>query len=120
LTEKQLNSAEASSGITALLGKGAEFQGRLIFEGTVRIDGVFRGDIFTRDMLIIGPEATVEAQIEADAVVVAGRVEGTIQATSRVEIQSSGQLRGRVIAPVLKIEEGGVFDGTTEMNSSRA
>lgn len=101
--------------ITALLGKGAQFEGRLIFEGVVRIDGDFRGDIFTRDTLIVGSDSKVTAQIDADTVIIAGHVEGTIRASSRVEIQATGYVRGSVQAPVFKIEEGGMFDGTTQM-----
>lgn len=104
--------------ISAFLGPGTSFSGRLLFEGTVRIDGNFVGDIFTRDTLIIGSEARVRAQIDADTVVVAGTVEGEIRALSRVEIQSSGVLRGQVISPVLKIEEGGIFEGRTQMQAS--
>jgi len=106
--------------ITALLGKGASFEGRLIFEGIVRIDGNFTGDIFTRDTLIIGADSKVMAQIDADTVIVAGHVEGQIRATSRVEIQASGYVRGSVQAPVFKIDEGGMFDGTTQMQASSA
>ncbi len=103
------------SDVSAFLGKGTSFNGRLLFEGTVRIDGTFTGDIFTRDTLIIGPEAEVRAQIDADTVIVAGHFEGTLRAMSRVEIQSQGVLRGEVSSPVLKIEEGGLFEGKTRM-----
>jgi cytoskeletal protein CcmA (bactofilin family) len=100
---------------TALLGKGASFEGRLVFEGVVRIDGRFKGDIFTRDTLIVGAESRVEAQIDADTIIVAGYIEGEIRATSRIEIQSTGYIRGSIQAPIFKIEEGGMFDGTTQM-----
>ena len=101
--------------VTALLGQGCSFEGRLIFEGIVRIDGKFTGDIFTRDSLIIGPDAKVVAQIEADTVVVSGYLEGHIRASNRVEIQATGHVKGMVTSPILKIEEGGVFDGQTQM-----
>jgi len=101
--------------VTALLGRGAHFEGRLVFEGIVRIDGTFAGDIFTRDTLIVGADSRVLAQIDADRVVIAGYVEGTIRATSRVEIQATGYVRGSVQSPILQIEEGGMFDGTTQM-----
>lgn len=100
---------------TALLGKGASFEGRLVFEGVVRIDGNFKGDIFTRDTLVVGAESRVEAQIDADTVIVAGYVEGEVRATSRIEIQSTGYIRGAIHSPIFKIEEGGMFDGTTQM-----
>jgi cytoskeletal protein CcmA (bactofilin family) len=106
--------------ITALLGKGTSFTGRLLFEGVVRIDGQFSGDIFTRDTLMVGPEAKVHAQIDADTVIIAGFVEGEIRALNRVEIQSSGYLRGRVHAPIFKIEEGGMFEGNTQMLPSES
>ena len=38
----------------SLLDHGCEFNGRLVFEGTIRIDGKFRGEIFSQDRLIIG------------------------------------------------------------------
>ena len=104
--------------ISAFLGQGTSFNGRLLFEGTVRIDGTFVGDIYTRDTLIVGPEARVRAQIDADTVVVAGVLEGEVRALGRVEIQSTGVLRGQVISPVLKIEEGGMFEGRTQMQAS--
>ena len=104
-----------SAEITALLGRGAEFEGRLVFEGVVRIDGVFRGDIFTRDTWIVGADSKVIAQIEAETVIVAGFVEGEIRAQGRVEIHAGGYVRGSVLSPVFKIEEGGMFDGTTQM-----
>lgn len=103
------------SEFTALLGRGASFEGRLVFEGVVRIDGQFKGDIFTRDTLVIGADSRVEAQIDADTVIVAGYVEGEIRATSRIEIQSTGYIRGAIHSPIFKIEEGGMFDGTTQM-----
>lgn len=103
------------SEVSAFLGKGTSFNGRLLFEGTVRIDGNFTGDIFTRDTLIVGQDAEVRAQIDADTVIVAGQVEGEVRAMSRVEIQAGGVLRGDVTSPVLKIEEGGLFEGKTRM-----
>jgi len=101
--------------ISAFLGQGTSFNGRLLFEGTVRIDGNFVGEIYTRDTLIVGADARVRAQIDADTVVVAGVVEGEVRALGRVEIQSTGVLRGQVISPILKIEEGGMFEGRTQM-----
>ena len=49
--------------VTALLDRGSYFEGKLTFEGTVRIGGHFKGEIFTKDTLIINEGAYVEAQI---------------------------------------------------------
>ncbi len=111
-------SSERYDEITAFLGKGTSFEGRLLFEGVVRIDGHFCGDIFTRDTLVVGPEAVVTAQVDAEIVIVAGRFEGRIRAGTKVEILETGSLRGVVQSPALKIQEGGVFDGTTQMEDA--
>jgi len=115
MNEPEFQNHPQTGEVTALLGSGATFEGRLIFEGVVRIDGIFKGDIFSRDTLIVGPEAKVYAQVEADVVVVAGYLEGQIRATGKVEIQAGGSLKGSVQSPVFKIEEGGLFDGHTQM-----
>ena len=52
----------AAGEITTLLGRGATFEGKLTFEGTVRIDGRFKGEVFSEDTLVIGEGAIVEAR----------------------------------------------------------
>ena len=71
-----------------LLGKGSEFEGKLTFEGQVRIDGKFTGQIFTKDTLVIGDGARVNAEINAGTVIINGTVEGNITATQLIELTS--------------------------------
>ena len=101
--------------ITVVLQKGCHLEGRLQFEGTARIDGNFKGEIFTPDILVIGDEGKVEGQIEADVVVISGRFDGDIFATQRVEIQVPAVVRGSIATGILQVEEGAVFDGRTKM-----
>lgn len=106
--------------ITALLGKGSEFEGKLSFTGMVRLDGNFSGEIFSEGQLIIGEEACIKAEINVDNVVICGEVEGNVHAKSRVELRSPGRLTGDIKTDVLVIEEGVTFDGTCQMSSGRA
>ena len=101
--------------VTALLDRGASFDGRLTFEGTVRIGGTFEGEIFANDTLIINPGAKVEAQIEADTVVISGNVKGNIFAKRRVIMHPPASFQGTVTAPSLRIDEGVVFEGASYM-----
>lgn len=101
--------------ITVVLQKGCHLEGRLQFEGTARIDGHFKGEIFTPDILIVGDEAQVTGQIEADVVVISGHFTGDIFATQRVEIQAPAIVRGTIQTAILQVEEGAVFDGKTKM-----
>lgn len=101
--------------ITALLDQGASFDGRLTFEGTVRIGGHFKGEIFTNDTLVINPGAQVEAQIEADTVIISGSVRGNIFARRKVIMHPPATFRGTVTTPSLRIDEGVVFEGASYM-----
>lgn len=104
-----------SGQLTALLDQGASFEGRLTFEGTVRIGGQFKGEIFTKDILIINPGAKVEAQVEADLVIVSGHFTGHIFARRRVIMHPPAVFRGTVTSPSLRIDEGVMFEGASYM-----
>lgn len=106
--------------VTALLDQGAFFEGNLTFEGTVRIGGHFKGEIFTRDTLIIDPGAIVEAQIEADSVVISGEVKGHVFAKRKVIMHPPAIFRGSVTTPSLRIDEGVVFEGASYMPKADA
>ena len=104
--------------VTALLNHGAAFDGRLTFEGTVRLGGKFQGEIFTNDTLVVNPGASVEAQIEADTVIISGRVKGNIFARRRVIMHPPASFKGTVTSPSLRIDEGVVFEGASYMPES--
>ena len=101
--------------VTVVLEKGCHLEGSMQFEETARIDGSFKGEIFTPDILIIGDGAQVSGQIEADIVVISGKFEGEIFATNRIEIQAPAIVKGTVRTAILQIEEGAVFEGKTKM-----
>jgi cytoskeletal protein CcmA (bactofilin family) len=102
--------------INALLGHGTDFVGKLTFEGTVRIDGRFQGEVFTNDVLIIGEGAEVRAEIEVGSLIVKGGVVvGNIRARESVEIHAPGRVLGDIVSPSLSIGKGVVFDGRCQM-----
>ena len=101
--------------VTALLNQGASFDGKLTFEGTVRVSGKFKGEIFTKDTLVIGPGAQVQAQIEAETVILSGFVKGNIFARRRVLMHPPAVFQGTVTTPSLRIDEGVVFEGASYM-----
>ena len=99
--------------LTALLDQGASFEGKLTFEGTVRIGGNFKGEIFTQDTLVVNSGAKIEAQIEADVVIISGQVIGNVFARRRVIMHPPAVFRGSVTSPSLRIDEGVVFEGAS-------
>jgi cytoskeletal protein CcmA (bactofilin family) len=99
----------------SLIAEGVKFDGRLIFEGTLKLAGTFEGDIYSPDKLIVMATGIVRGNIDADEVYIAGKVEGQIRARTRIEIAEAGYVKGDIQAPILKIHEGGLFEGASSM-----
>src|SRR5580765_8890258 len=104
--------------ITTLLGRGATFEGKLTFEGTVRVDGRFKGEVFSEDTLVIGEGALVEAEIDVGEVIIQGTVVGNIKAKRSIEIHAPGRVKGDLHTPALVIDKGVMFEGRSFMESA--
>jgi len=103
-----------------LLGAGAEFEGKLTFAGTVRIDAKFKGTIVTNDVLVVGERARIDADITCGTVIIHGEVNGNIRARNGVELHAPAKVRGDVETPSLSLERGVVFQGQTTMAADKA
>jgi len=101
-----------------LLGQGAEFEGKLTFAGTVRIDAKFKGSIITNDVLVVGEHARMEADITCGTVIVYGEVIGNIKAKAAVELHHPAKVKGDIETPTLSIEKGVLFQGQSTMSGA--
>ena len=101
--------------IKAFLGQGAEFIGKLIFNGSVRIDGSFQGEIFGEGSLVVGEGAMIKANIAVKSIYISGDVQGDIDVKEKINIHSKGKFSGDVRTPVFIMEEGAIFDGRSHM-----
>jgi cytoskeletal protein CcmA (bactofilin family) len=113
-----MDSTLPATEITALLGRGTRFEGKLHFEGRVRIDGVFKGEIKSDDTLIIGDGAEVHAEIDVATVIVrGGSVHGNIRARTSLEIHAPGKMIGNIHSPSIFIDRGVEFQGSCRMDA---
>lgn len=101
--------------IKAFLGPGSQFEGKLVFDEIVRIDGVFRGEIQSRDILIIGPGADIQGEISVGTLIVSGKLQGNVKVLNKVELRAPAQVDGSLETPVLMVEAGVVLNGTLSM-----
>lgn len=97
--------------LLALLGRGVHFDGRLTFDGTVRIDGHYEGEINASGNLVVGREAVMDARVRVTCVLISGEVRGHVQATRSIEILPQGRVYGTIEAPKIVIHEGAVLQG---------
>lgn len=109
---------DSGGGIDAFLGQNTSFNGTLVFDGLVRIDGNFEGNVKTNDTLVIAESGRVKAEIEAGVVKISGHFDGVVTAKTRVELYKPAYVTGIMKTPSIKIEEGVVFNGSTEMDNS--
>jgi cytoskeletal protein CcmA (bactofilin family) len=101
--------------VTGVIDRGCEFEGKLCFQGTVRIGGMFRGEIYTPDVLVVGEGARVYGTIDAGVVIISGEVNGSVRAKHRVEIHQPAIFRGDILTPSLSVDEGVIFEGSSKM-----
>jgi cytoskeletal protein CcmA (bactofilin family) len=89
-----------------LLGPDATYEGDLVFEGRVRIDGCFVGSIRSEHLLEVGPQGRVEGQIHVAQILVLGTVVGTIIASQRATFLETAVVKARVVTPWLDVRPG--------------
>jgi len=116
-TMRKETSLEKSE-IKAFLGPGSQFEGKLVFNEIVRLDGAFRGEVTSRDTLIVGETADIQADVEVGTLILSGRYQGNIKASVRVELRAPAQLDGTITTPALSIEDGVILNGTVNMKRS--
>ncbi len=100
-----------SGKIETLLGPNTSFNGHLKTDGNLRIEGLYEGVIETVGNIIIGQNAKIRADITAHSIQVWGVVSGSIAASDRLEILSTGRVFADIVVNSLLIDDGGVFRG---------
>lgn len=102
-----------------VLDVDASMQGTLTFKEPVnlKINGRFEGSLNTKGNLMIGENATVNADIACDSIVVAGKVNGNINAVKEIKIIAPGCVVGEIKTPLLSVAEGAILEGTCSMLS---
>lgn len=101
--------------IKAFLGPGSQFEGKLDFTEIVRLDGTFRGEITSKDTLIVGQTGDLHAEVNVGTLILSGRITGNIVASSKVELRAPARIEGNIDTPVLLIEEGVSLNGSVKM-----
>jgi cytoskeletal protein CcmA (bactofilin family) len=99
----------------SIISKGVNIEGKLNSEGNVRIDGIIRGDVLVSGNLTLGETSEITGEVKAENITLSGKVIGTVTANEKIVLEGKGVLKGDLIAKVLVVEPGGLFDGKCTM-----
>jgi len=99
--------------IDTLIGSHAHFVGEMDFEGAVRVDGQFEGNIRSKNegTLVVSINAEVKGEVDVPHLVLHGTIRGNVRASKSLQVGEKGQLNGDVEYTVLTLAEGGAING---------
>lgn len=106
---------ESSQSILSIVGPGMVVHGDCVTEGSLRVEGIIRGRVWAGKAVVVGPDGAVIGDLFTRDVVVGGRVEGRLVASSRLEVQSTALLIGEVKAGRMQLEDGATLNGDITM-----
>ena len=116
-----IRSPQPASRGSATLGQSIVITGELKGNEDLTIEGRVDGTIESKQHTVtVGANATAKAQISAKDVIVLGKVDGNIIATSKVEIRPNGTVEGDIVSPTVAIAEGAMFRGSIDMRGDAA
>jgi cytoskeletal protein CcmA (bactofilin family) len=104
-----------ASGSTSLLSKNVNIVGDIQGDEDLHVEGRFKGSIKITGNIFVGQTGLVEAEVEADNIVIQGKINGNVVARQQLEIQSLGELIGDCSAHSIDIKEGAIFEGRSNM-----
>lgn len=101
--------------LDTVLAEDIDFEGEVSFTKELMIKGRYSGKIRATGDLYIAADAEVDADIVAESVFVRGKVKGSINAATRVELQGNAVVVGDITAPKIVMDTGCRFDGISRM-----
>ena len=100
----------------ALIGKGVDISGEVVFKEKIEVHGKILGKVTSESgTLILGETGNVEAQVEVGVCIIEGALQGDITARSKIEVRKTGRITGDMNTPVLIVEEGALVNGAVRM-----
>ncbi|MBW2553089.1 MAG: polymer-forming cytoskeletal protein [Deltaproteobacteria bacterium] len=113
-----LKKDKAPDNLDTLIGSKTIFEGVLISNESICIEGTVKGKVECRGNVVVGKEGKVKADIIAENAFIGGQVNGNIKAKKRLEITSTGRVKGDIETSSLIIADGVLFEGSCHMVSS--
>ncbi len=113
MIKRSKSGAAPASHIDTLIGAHARFNGELDFEGTVRIDGSFEGNIRSSQdgTLIVSESAEIRGEVDVPNLLLHGTIRGNVRASKSIQVGPKGMLNGDLQYATLSLAEGAAING---------
>lgn len=102
-----------------IISEGTVIKGDILANGDIRIDGELIGNISAKGRLVVGPKGKIEGEIKCNNIEVAGFIKGKVLARELINMKSTSQISGDIVAGKLSVEPGSVFIGSCTMNDPK-
>lgn len=109
------NGQPGREGVISIIGPGMHVVGDCDTEGTLRIEGSVEGTVKAGKAIVVGKDGVVDGDLVTQDAVIGGRVTGSVTAESRLELQATSVIEGKIQARRIKLEEGGTVNGMVQI-----
>lgn len=117
---KDKRNGAAPEAVVSIIGPGMELVGDCQTDGTIRIEGEVEGTIRAGKAVVVGKDGVVDGNIFTEDAVISGRIRGSLEASSRLEVHATARIEGDVSALRMQLDEGAILNGTLRMGQDRA
>lgn len=105
--------------LETIIGPGVNLEGNFVGEGNIIIRGNVKGSIETKNDLRVEEGATIEADVKAKNMYLAGQLKGNVNVNERVSLAGSAKLLGNIDCHFLSVEDGAIFNGECRMGEKK-
>ncbi len=114
------NISDSNSTELNFLGAGTKVEGTVRTENSVRIDGSLKGKLICKNTLTVGLNGVIEGEVQAKNAIIGGKIEGKIKVDEKLVLEAKSRLVGELKANKLIIDDGAIFEGTSNMGVQEA
>jgi|UniRef100_A0A7C4YG29 cytoskeletal protein CcmA (bactofilin family) len=106
-------------GLMSLITEGSRIEGKVSFNGSVRIDGTIDGEIVATEKVIVGNTGHIKGKVKCQSFTSSGKCEGTFEVAELTELLKGATLEGELSCKKLIVEEGVILDGNVMMKERK-
>lgn len=118
-SKKSVESQVAPSGANNSIVKGTNIEGTVNAGSDIRVDGRLKGSLLCKGRVIIGPEGSIEGDIDCQNAIIEGTFNGVLKVAELLNVKENARIDGEVTTGKILIQAGAVFNGTCSMGGQR-